>query len=175
MMGTYGSDISKCLVLLAGTGNREEEDEDPWDADFGPHLKADGPNSGVQGSTHEVVVEKVAWHAHGVAGHDRPDIGDQWYTEAVDHRDGHEVTVVVDDLGEAEDMVVVQDTGSDQGHVEADESIAVVVQCLVVQGRHGETFLGVARHDKSNEQLEKEVARVDLPGVGVRTRILVVC
>lgn len=61
------------------------------------------------------------------------------------------MTIVVDDFCQAEDVVVVQDSGSDQGDIEADESIAVVVQCLVVQGGHGEAFLGVARHDESNE------------------------
>lgn len=60
VMGTYGGNISESLVLFASTRNGQEEDENPWDADLSPHLEADRSDSGVKGSTHEVVVEKVA-------------------------------------------------------------------------------------------------------------------
>ena len=36
--GHVGRDISIDFVLLAGTTDADEEEEDPWDADLGPHL-----------------------------------------------------------------------------------------------------------------------------------------
>lgn len=171
---TYRSNVAIGLVLLASTRDGQEEDNDPWDTDLSPHLEVDGAKTGVQASTHEVVVEEVAGHADCSASHDGVKVGEKGDTKAVNHGDGHEMAVVVDDLGEAEDVEVVQRGGGDESHVEAGQGVAVVHEGLVVERGDGETFLLVSGENPSNEELEEKVARVDFPGVRVRAGVLCV-
>jgi len=164
--------VAVCFVLLASPRNGEEEDDDPGDANLGPHFQVDVPQARVEHGTHEIVVEKVSRHANGVVGHDGEEVGDERDTEAINHGHAHEMTIVVDDLSEPKNMVVVQSGSGDDGRVQANESVAVVHECLVAEGRDGETFLLVTGKNPCDEKLEKKVAREDLPCVRVGTRVL---
>ena len=104
---TYRSDIAVRLVLLASTGDRQEENNDPWDADLSPHLEANRTDARVQRSAHEIIVKEIARHANGGPSHHCPQVGDQRDTEPVDHGDGHNVAIVVDDLSQSENTSVV--------------------------------------------------------------------
>ena len=65
------------------------------------------------------------------------------------------------------------ETGSrNHGDVEARQSIAVVHECLIAQGRDRETLLLVSRNNEGDSELEEEESGVDLPSVRVRTCIL---
>lgn len=86
---TYRGNITKGLILLASTRNRQEKYSDPRNADFSPHLEANTTDTRVQRGTHEIVIEEVSRHADGSPSHHRPQIGDQRDTKAVDHGDGH--------------------------------------------------------------------------------------
>lgn len=70
-------------------------------------------------------------------------------------------------------MEVVEREGRGEGNMERDEGIAVVHESLIVERWDGQAFLLISGEYRSNEKLEKEVSRVDFPGVKIGTRILI--
>ena len=133
---TYRSHIAVLLVLLACAGNRHEEDDDPGNAHFKPHLEVDRADARVETCTHEDVIDEVAGHANLVAGCDGEEVHAEGDTKAIDHSDCHEVPEVVDDLSHAEDARRVQHGGGDHGDVDAAIRVALVHQGLVAKGRY---------------------------------------
>ena len=106
----YGRNVSKLFVLFASTRNGKEEYDDPWNANLSPHFEVDGSKSGVQTCTHEVVVEEVAGHANLCSGPDSVQIGKERNTKAIDHGNRHDMTIIVNDFCETENVVVMQDS-----------------------------------------------------------------
>lgn len=119
--------------MLAGARYRKEEDDDPGNANLGPHFQIDRAKAGVQAGTHEIIVEEISRHAHGSASENGIEIGDERNTEAENHRNSHEMAIIVDNLGEAEYMVVMEGGSSDEGCVKADQRVTVVHERLVVE------------------------------------------
>lgn len=172
MVGTYRGDIAILLPLLARARDRHEEDDDPWNADLKPHLEVDRAEARVETRAHEDVVDEVPGHANLVPGRDGDGVHEERHAPAVYHGDGHEVSKVVDDLRQAEDVVVVQGGGGDHGDVDTADGVALVHEGLVVEGRNGETLLRVTGHDPGEEELVDDEAGVDLPGVGTGASVL---
>ena len=73
-INTNWSDVSIQFILFTRTRYGHEKDYNPRNANFGPHLKIDRANTGIQGCTHENVVDKVAGHAYLGSGRDRNEI-----------------------------------------------------------------------------------------------------
>src|SRR6267154_737200 len=102
---THGSDIAIRFVLVATTGHGQEENNDPRNADLSPHLQINRANTGVQTGSHENVVEEVPRHADLVPGCDGNEIRAEGDSKTVNHGNRHDMTVVVDDFGETENVV----------------------------------------------------------------------
>lgn len=107
MSVTHGSNSTILFVLFARTRNRQEKYDYPRDANFSPHLQINRTNARVECGAHEYVIYEVSRHAHLFAAGDGPKVSAKGYREAPDHGDGHNVTIIVDDLREAEDVVIV--------------------------------------------------------------------
>ena len=60
--------------------------------------------------------------------------------EANDHGDRHELSEVVDDLGEIEESGEMKGRGGDESDVEARQGVASVGECFVVERGDGETW-----------------------------------
>ena len=101
---THRSDISILFILLAGTRDREEENNIPRDADLSPHLEVNTSNAGVKRCTHEDIVNEVARHPNLLPSCDCNEVHAEADRESIDMSNGHEVAVVVDDGGEPESM-----------------------------------------------------------------------
>ena len=82
------------------------------------------------------------------------------------------MTVVVDDFREPENVVVVEHGSGGHRDIDGPEGIAVVHQRLVTKRRDRESFLLVAWHDPSKEELVDDEASVNLPGIAIRASIL---
>lgn len=160
---------------MAATRDCQKEDNDPRNANLRPHLQVNRTNTGVQASTHEHVVDKIAGHANLVTSCDGKEIYPKGDCETVDHCNRHDMTIVADDFCEPENVVVVQQGSSDHRDVDGPESIAVVHQCLVTKRRDRQSFLLVTRHDPSEEELIDDETGIDLPGIGIRAGILSRC
>lgn len=158
--------------MLAGSRYGKEKDDDPRNANFGPHLQVHTSKAGVQGCAHEIIVEEISRHTHRSAGQNSMQIGDERNPKAINHGDGHQVTEIVNYFGEAKDMEIVNREGCDEGDVEADQSVAVVLESLVVEGRNKHAFLFITGENPGDEELEEEITRIDFPGVAVGARIL---
>ena len=98
----YRCNISILFILLAATRNCKEEHNDPRDADFTLHLEVNAINARVEACTHEVIIEEIARSADLSVSKDGVKICSKSNTEAIDHSYGHEMAVIVDDFGEAE-------------------------------------------------------------------------
>lgn len=169
---THGSDISKGIVLLASTRDSKVENDDPRNANLSPHLQVNGTKARVKSSTHEVIVNEISRHAHRGFRHDGVEVGKERNTEAIDHGNGHEVAIVVNDFGKTEDTIPMEDEGDDNSSVQTLNSVAVVHESLVTEGGNGETLLFETRKNPGDEELEEEIARIHLPGVQVRAGVL---
>lgn len=99
-------------------------------------------------------------------------IGDKRDAKAVNHRHSHQVSKIVDYFGEAEDVEVMERSGGDEGDIKRHQGIAVVCESFVVERWNRQPFLFIPGEYPCNEKLEKEVARVDFPGVEVGVCIL---
>jgi hypothetical protein len=168
----YRSDISILLILFACSRDGQEENNDPRNPDFCPHFQVDRSNSRVQDSTLENVVNEVARHSDLRARGNSEEVHSERERKAPNHRDGHQVTKVVDNFGEAEDSGVVQCGSSEDGCPKRQERVAVVHELFVAQRGNRKTFLLPARHNPGKEKLEEYIARVDLPCIGIGASIL---
>jgi len=61
------------------------------------------------------------------------------------------MAIVINDIGEAESFGIVEDGGSNNRHIDAPESIAIIHQRFIAKGRNREAFLLVARDDKCEQ------------------------
>lgn len=85
MKRIYRCNISILFVLFACAGDGQKKDNDPRNADFSPHLQVDRSKTGVEASTHKIVVEKVSGHANLGTGEDSIKVGDKGDTEPINH------------------------------------------------------------------------------------------
>ena len=123
---TYGSNITKLLVLFASTRHSHEENNDPRNPDFQPHLQVDRPETRVEACTHKDIINEVTRHANLVAGSDSEEVHPEGNTETDNHRHGHKMPEVVDDSSQAEDASVVKNGRRNPSDVDATKSIALV-------------------------------------------------
>ncbi len=100
------------------------------------------------------------------------EVGKERNTEAIDHSNRHEVTIVVDDFSEAENTSPMEEEGDNNGGIPTLNGVAVVHEGLVSERRDGKTLLLESRENPSNEQLEEEIARVHFPRIKVGACIL---
>jgi len=139
-----GGDNAILFILLACARDRQEEDDNPRDADFRPHFQVHRADSRIERGAHEDIVYEVTRHAHLLTTCDGPKVSPKGYSEAPDYGDRHDVTIVVDDLRQTEYVVIMEERGGDKGEVDRVERIAVVHEGLVSQRWHGQAFLHVA-------------------------------
>lgn len=85
----------------------------PGDTNLSPHLQIDVSDAGVQASTHEKVIDEVSGHTHRLSGDDGGIVHEERNKPTPEHSDGHEVTEVVNDAGQAENFEVVQAGGGE--------------------------------------------------------------
>ena len=103
----------------------------------------------------------------GGPGDDGIEVGEEGNSKAINHRNRHDSSVVVDERSKTENVEVVQEAHGEDVDIHADIRVAVVHEGLVAQGGDGETFLLVSGDDEGDEELEEEEARVELPCVSV--------
>lgn len=168
----YRCHVAIDLVLLASTGNSDEEKQDPRDANLQPHLEVHRSEAGVETGTHEEVIGKIPRHADLLATPNGDEISCKAHSKPDDHRNSHEFTKVIDDLSEAENMSPVQDSDRDQSSVPAGKSIAVIHKRLVSKRRYGEALLLISRHDEGQQQLESHERAVHRESVWRGERVL---
>jgi len=128
-----GSNVSESIILLASTRNGEIEDNDPRNANLCPHLKVNRTQTGIEGSTHEEIVNHVARHANRSLRQNRMEVGEEGNAETIDHSNAHEMAIVVNDLGEAENTSPVEDKRDNNGRVPTLDAVAVVHEGLVAE------------------------------------------
>lgn len=100
------------------------------------------------------------------------DIGNDRNTETIDHPNGHEMAVIVNDITEAEDTCPVEGKGHNYRGVPALKGVTVVHEGFVAEGRNRKTLLLEARKHPGDEKLEEEIARVHLPSIEVGAGVL---
>ncbi len=69
-------------------------------------------------------------------------------------------------------MEVVQTKGRNEGDIKADQSVAVILEGLVVERWDWQAFLLVTGQNPCNKELEEEIARVNFPRVEVWASVL---
>ena len=148
---TYWRDITVLLILFAASGDSQEKDNDPRYPNLGPHFQVDRTNSRVEASAHENIISHVTRHSDLISSRHRNKIDTKGDDKAINHRDRHDVSIIVDDLSQAEDVVVVQASRCDHGGVKRPEGVALVHQGFVAQRRDWEAFLHKSRHNPSQE------------------------
>lgn len=158
--------------MLACARDGKEEHDNPRDADFRPHFQVNRANSRIESGAHEDIVYEVTRHAHLFTTCDGPKISSEGYSEAPDHGDGHNVAIIVDDLGQTEYVVIMEERGSNKGEVDGVERIAVVHEGLVSERWHGQSLLHITWHDPREEELIEDETGIHLPRVEVRAGIL---
>ena len=104
---THRGDIAILFILVATSRYGQEENDDPRNTNFSPHLQVNRADTGVQTSTHKNVINEVPRHADLVPSSDRNKVRPERHGETVNHGDGHDMTIVVNDFGETENVVVV--------------------------------------------------------------------
>lgn len=82
------------------------------------------------------------------------------------------MTVVVNNFGKSEDVVIMQGSSRDEGRVQTNQGVAVVHQSLVVERGHRKSFLLISRQNPGNEKLEEEISSVYFPGIRVGAGVL---
>ena len=82
------------------------------------------------------------------------------------------MTVVVDDLREAEDVIIVQDRSGEECEVDREKSITVVHEGFIAERWDRQSLLHIARHDPSKEELVENKAGIHFPRVHVGASIL---
>ena len=92
----YGGNNTILFILLACAGDGQEENDNPRNADLGPHFQVNRADSRIESGTHEDVVYKVTRHAHLFTTRDGPKVSPKRYSEAPDHGDRHDVAIVID-------------------------------------------------------------------------------
>lgn len=168
----HGSNIAKSIILLASTRDGKIEDNNPGDANLSPHFQINGTKTGIKCSAHEEIINGIARHADRSLRDNGMNIGNDRNTETIDHGNGHEMTVVIDDLSKAEDTSPVEGEGHNYCGVPTLKGVAVVHEGFIAQRRDRETLLLEARKNPGDEELEEEVAGVHLPSIEVGTSIL---
>lgn len=157
---------------MTASRHGQEENDDPRNANFSPHLQVNGTNTGVQTSTHENVIHEAPRHANLVPGCDRNEIHSEGHSKTVNHGNGHDVAIVVNDFSETENVVVVQSSSSQHGCVERVEGIAVIREGLIPKRRYRKTFLLIAWHNPREKELIDHEAGIDFPRVCIGACIL---
>ena len=99
------------------------------------------------------------------AAGDGPKVSSKGHSEAPDHGDRHDVAIVVDYLGEAEDVVIVQNCSGDEGEVDREKSIAIVHKSFIAKRWDRQALLQIARHNPSEEELVENEAGIHLPRI----------
>jgi hypothetical protein len=160
---THGGNGTILFVLFAGTRDRQEKYNYPRDANLRPHLQINRTNTRVEGGTHEYVVKEVARHSQLFSTGDGPKVRSKRYRKTPDHGDSHDVAIVVDDLREAEDVVIVQDRSGDEGRVDRVKSITVIHESFITERWDRQALLHIARHNPGKEELIENKAGIHLP------------
>lgn len=111
MRKTHRCDVPILLVLLAPSRNSQEEDNDPRNANFCPHLQVNGADSRVQGSTHEDIIQEIPGHSHLCPGGDRNKVHPKRHSKTIYHSHGHDMAIVIDDFGQAENARDMEERG----------------------------------------------------------------
>ncbi len=162
---THGSNSTILFVLFARARDCQEKYNYPRDTDFRPHLQINRTNTRVECGAHEYVVYEVARHAHLFAAGNGPKVSSKGYSEAPDHGDGHDMAIVVDDLREAEDVVIVQGCSGNESKVDRKKSITIVHESFITERWDRQALLHIARHNPSKKELVENEAGIHLPRI----------
>lgn len=128
---THRCDISILLILLTCSRDGKHEASYPWNPNLQPHFQVHRAHTRIQASTHEIIVEEIPRHSDLLVAGDCDDVGSKTDTKPVDHSDGHEMPIIVDDFGETESTSGMKDDGGDHGYVEASNGVAVIHEGFV--------------------------------------------
>ncbi|KAH3665632.1 hypothetical protein OGAPHI_003820 [Ogataea philodendri] len=153
-----GGDLAVFLVLFKAQAIGEEEQRVPRESDLEEHLEVDDSNSWVEWSPHENVVDRVTGHSEIILG-DVESVEVQQNGERDTREDGagHDLTKVVNDVVDLEDVEVVQHRHHDEVDVEGDVSVAKVWQLLTISVRKRLAFCPDAGQSDVEDGLEEDV------------------
>lgn len=158
--------------MFASTRNSKIENDDPRNANLGPHLQINRTEAWVEGSSHKEIVDEISRHTNRSLRGNSVEIGDERDSETVDHTHSHKMTVIVNNLGKAEDTSPMENERNNDGGVPTLKGVAVIHESLVSKRRDRKAFLFKARENPGNEELEEEKSRIHFPRVKIRTGIL---
>lgn len=130
---THGSHITVLFVLMAATRDGQKEDDDPGNANLRPHFQVNRTNTRVEAGTHEDIVYETPRHANLVSTRDGDKVDTKGHRKPIYDRHRHYMTIVIDDVSQAEDVKVMKDGSGDHGGVDRPESIAVVHKSFVAE------------------------------------------
>lgn len=104
------------------------------------------------------------------------EIDGKGYCETHNYGQSHILAEVVNDGREAVDARDMECRIGDQVCVKGGESVTLVLERLVVEGRDGDTLLPIVRHEDGEDELEDHQAAVssegELRGEGVLVNVL---
>lgn len=104
------SNVTTGLVLLESAGNRDVEQNRPWNTNFSPHLEVNDADAGVQGSSHEEIIHQVTRHTVIGTLDMGGDENKSGQGETPDDSNSHNVAKVIDDVGKSEDTSDVKES-----------------------------------------------------------------
>jgi hypothetical protein len=145
--GTHWGNITISFILLAAPRDGRKEGNVPRDAHFGPHFQVYRAKTRVEASTHEHVIDEVPRHPQLVTSRNSDKVHQERYRKTVNHGHSHQMTVIINDPGETEDSVIVQDSRHNKGCVKATDSVAIIHEGLMTQRWHGKTLLHISWHN----------------------------
>lgn len=128
-----GGDISMNLILLRGTGERDDEEHEPRQADLKVHLKIEDANARAKLGSHKEIIDVISGHAESVAADMSVDVEVEAHSNTTEDGRRKERPKVVDNVLELEGAGEMQTTKNGHGGVEGPDGIAIVWQALSVK------------------------------------------
>jgi hypothetical protein len=168
---SFAGDVAIRLVLLQTSTERQEEEDEPRNANLKEHLEVQNAKEpGVQLRSKEEVDNDVVSHADGGTTDARRDVCDSRAKKTGDNGNGHNVAELINQSVELEDASEVEGQHDDDAGIEGPHCGAVVVKLLSAQVRKRLALAVDSRHEHVESHLHQSKEPVDLPRLvgGVR-------
>lgn len=151
-----GGHVSVHLVLLDGSRERSEEEDEPGESHLEEHLPVDDTGSGVEVGTHEHVVDEVAGHSVLMTHVQGPPVETKGDGDTGEDGDGHDLSESVDQSVHGEHSGDMEHKRKHDGHVERVHGVAVVGQSLVTEVSQGQTVAPDTRQSHVKHSLDAQ-------------------